>query len=394
MPPEQESPVEAQLRQANKMEALARFARGVAHDFNNVFTAIAGNSDLLLADLAPDDPRRREVQAIRDAVTRGTTLTQQLFTLSGQLPTAPQSVDLNALVHGLERELARLAGDRIALATALEPRFGRVRADPRELEQVLLNLVLNARDAMPSGGQITVETQNLELDPTYTTDHRLMPSGQYVLLAVSDTGSGMDGAAKAHLFEPYFTTKREHARPGLGLATVYGIVKRSDGFVWVYSELGVGTSVKVYLPRADTGAAVAAVAAVAALPHAAVASLRGTETVLLVEDEDAVRAVARQVLARYGYAVIEVAGPVEALALTETTQGVDLLLTDIVMPGMGGRALAAQFTARRPGTRVLFMSGYPDAAIGRHQMLERGLAFLQKPFSAEALARKVREVLG
>ena len=388
MPPEHEPPVEAQLRQANKMEALTRFARGVAHDFNNVFTAIAGNSDLLLADLAPDDPRRSEVQAIRDAVTRGTTLTRQLFTLSGQLPTAPDSVDLNALVHGLERELARLAGDRVALATALEPRFGRVRADPRELEQVLLNLVLNARDAMPGGGQITVETQNLALDPTYTTDHRLMPSGQYVLLAVSDTGSGMDAATKAHLFEPYFTTKSEHARPGLGLATVYGIVKRSDGFVWVYSELGVGTSVKVYLPRTDT------VAPVAAPKHAPVASLRGTETVLLVEDEDGVRAVARQVLARYGYAVIEVAGPEEALALTETTQGVDLLLTDIVMPGVGGRALAAQFTARRPGTRVLFMSGYPDAAIGRHQMLERGLAFLQKPFSAEALARKVREVLG
>jgi len=209
-----------------------------------------------------------------------------------------------------------------------------------------------------------------------------------VLLAVSDTGSGMDAATKAHLFEPYFTTKSEHARPGLGLATVYGIVKRSDGFVWVYSELGVGTSVKVYLPRTDT------VAPVAAPTQAPVASLRGTETVLLVEDEDAVRAVARQVLARYGYAVIEVAGPEEALALTETTQGVDLLLTDIVMPGVGGRALAAQFTARRPGTRVLFMSGYPDAAIGRHQMLERGLAFLQKPFSAEALARKVREVLG
>ena len=386
MPPEHEPPVEAQLRQANKMEALARFARGVAHAFNNVFTAIAGNSDLLLADLAPDDPRRSEVQAIRDAVTRGTTLTRQLFTLSGQLPTAPDSVDLNALMHGLERELARLAGDRVALATALEPRFGRVRADPRELEQVLLNLVLNARDAMPGGGQITVETQNLALDPTYTTDHRLMPSGQYVLLAVSDTGSGMDAATKAHLFEPYFTTKSEHARPGLGLATVYGIVKRSDGFVWVYSELGVGTSVKVYLPRTDT------VAPVAAPKHAPVASLRGTETVLLVEDEDAVRAVARQVLARYGYAVIEVAGPEEALALTETTQGVDLLLTDIVMPGVGGRALAAQFTARRPGTRVLFMSGYPDAAIGRHQMLERGLAY--KKVSPVNWCPKVREVLG
>jgi two-component system cell cycle sensor histidine kinase/response regulator CckA len=198
----------------------------------------------------------------------------------------------------------------------------------------------------------------------------------------------MTPETKAHLFEPYFTTKDANSRTGLGLATVYGIVKRSGGFVWVYSELGLGTSVKLYLPRSD--------AARAAAPPAQppIASLRGTETVLLVEDEDAVRAVARQVLARHGYAVLEARGPEDALALTETTQAVDLLLTDIVMPGLGGRALAAQFAARRPGTHVLFMSGYPDAAIGRHQMLERGLAFLQKPFSAEALLRKVREVLG
>jgi two-component system cell cycle sensor histidine kinase/response regulator CckA len=379
--------LEAQLRQANKMEALARFARGVAHDFNNALTAIVGNSDLLLDDLAPEDPRRPALEAIRAAVGRATALTQQLFTLSGQPPTELEAVDVNALVRTHEAALARLAGERIALATALEPRFGRVRADPRELEQVLLNLVLNARDAMPNGGQITIETQNVELDQTYGSDHRLMPPGEYVLLAVSDTGVGMGAVTKAHLFEPYFTTKDRGARPGLGLATVYGIVKRSGGFVWVYSESGVGTSVKVYLARSD------AVQARAAAP-ASISSLRGTETVLLVEDEDAVRAVARQVLTRHGYAVIEADGPEAALALTDTPQAVDLLLTDIVMPGLGGRTLAAHFTALRPGTRVLFMSGFPDAAIGRHQMLERGLAFLQKPFSAEGLARKVREVLG
>ena len=388
MPSEQAPVTETQLRQANKMEALARFARGVAHDFNNVLTAIAGNSDLLLSDLPADDPRRREVEAIRAAVTRATVLTRQLFTLSGQPETDARSLDANALVRAHERELARLAGERIAVASALEPRSASVQADPRELEQVLLNLVLNARDAMPGGGRITIETQNVELDQSYMADQRPMPPGEYVLLAVSDTGTGMTPETKAHLFEPYFTTKDANTRTGVGLATVYGIVKRSGGFVWVYSELGLGTSIKIYLPRTD-------VARAAALPaQPPIASLRGTETVLLVEDEDAVRAVARQVLARHGYAVLEARGPEDALALTDTTQAVDLLLTDIVMPGLGGRALAAQFTARRPGTQVLFMSGYPDAAIGRHQMLERGLAFLQKPFSAEALLRKVREVLG
>ena len=253
---------------------------------------------------------------------------------------------------------------------------------------MLLNLVLNARDAMPDGGKITIETANVVLDETYSADHRLMPQGHYALLAITDTGTGMDTEARAHLFEPYFTTRDRSARSGLGLATVYGVVKRSGGFVWVYSEPGLGTSVKIYLPLPRPGPT-------PVLPTAVpIVSLRGTETILLVEDEDAVRAVARHVLQRHGYAVIETARPEDALALADGTQAVDLLLTDIVMPGVGGRALAAQFTARRPGTRVLFMSGYPAAAIGRHQMLDRGLAFLQKPFSAAALAEKVREVLG
>jgi CheY-like chemotaxis protein len=380
--------LEARLREANKLEALARFARGVAHDFNNIFTAVTANCDLLLEDIGPDDPRRPEAVAIREAVERATELTRRLFKLGAVQPLESELVDLNDLVRATEQELSALAGDHIAVATALDPRFSPITADPRELKQVLLNLVLNARDAMPDGGKITIETANVVLDETYSADHRLMPQGHYALLAITDTGTGMDAEARAHLFEPYFTTRDRGARSGLGLATVYGVVKRSGGFVWVYSEPGLGTSVKIYLPLPRPGPT-------PVLPTPVpIVSLRGTETILLVEDEDAVRAVARHVLQRHGYAVIETARPEDALALADGTQAVDLLLTDIVMPGVGGRALAAQFTARRPGTRVLFMSGYPAAAIGRHQMLDRGLAFLQKPFSAAALAEKVREVLG
>ena len=380
--------LEARLREANKLEALARFARGVAHDFNNIFTAVTANCDLLLEDIPPDDPRRPEAVAIREAVERATELTRRLFKLGAVQPLESELVDLNDLVRATEQELSALAGDHIAMATALDPRFSPITADPRELKQVLLNLVLNARDAMPDGGKITIETANVVLDETYSADHRLMPQGHYALLAITDTGTGMDTEARAHLFEPYFTTRDRGARSGLGLATVYGVVKRSGGFVWVYSEPGLGTSVKIYLPLPRPGPT-----PVLRTP-VPIVSLRGTETILLVEDEDAVRAVARHVLQRHGYAVIETARPEDALALADGTQAVDLLLTDIVMPGVGGRALAAQFTARRPGTRVLFMSGYPAAAIGRHQMLDRGLAFLQKPFSAAALAEKVREVLG
>jgi len=380
--------LEARLREANKLEALARFARGVAHDFNNIFTAVTANCDLLLEDITPDDPRRPEVVAIREAVERATDLTRRLFKLGAVQPLESELVDLNDLVRATDQELAALAGDRIGVATALEPRFSPITADPRELKQVLLNLVLNARDAMPDGGQITIETANVVLDEIYAADHRLMPQGHYALLASTDTGTGMDAEARSHLFEPYFTTRDRSARSGLGLATVYGVVKRSGRFVWVYSEPGLGTSVKIYLPLPRPGPT-------PVLPTPVpIVSLRGTETILLVEDEESVRTVARHVLQRHGYAVIETARSEDALALADGTRAVDLLLTDIVMPGVGGRALAAQFTAQRPGTRVLFMSGYPAAAIGRHQMLERGLAFLQKPFSAAALAEKVREVLG
>src|SRR2546430_2780261 len=381
--------LEARLREANKLEALARFARGVAHDCNNVLTAVTANCDLLLEDIEPDDPRRPEVVAIREAIERATEMTRRLFKLGAVQPLESELVDLNDLVRTTEQELSALAGDRMAVATAVGPFFSPCTDDPRELKQALPNLVLNARDAMPDSDKITIETANVVLDETYAADHRLMPQGHYALLAVTDTGTGMDAEARAHLFEPYFTTRDRSSRSGLGLATVYGVVKRSGGFVWVDSEPGLGTSVKIYLPlpRAPGPAPV--------LPTPApIVSLRGTETILLVEDEDAVRTVARQVLQRHGYAVIEVARPEDALALADTSQAVDLLLTDIVMPGLVGRTLAAQITAQRLGTLELVMSGYPAAAIGRHQMLERGLAFLQKPFSAAALAQKVREVLG
>src|SRR2546430_7402453 len=274
--------LEARLREANKLEALARFARGVAHDFNNVFTAVTANCDLLLEDIEPDDPRRPEVVAIREATERATEMTRRLFKLGAVQPLESELVDLNDLVRTTEQELSALAGDRIAVATALEPRFSPITADPRELKQALLNLVLNARDAMPDRGKITIETANVVLDETYAADHRLMPQGHYALLAVTDTGTGMDAEARAHLFEPYFTTRDRSSRSGLGLATVYGVVERSGGFVWVDSEPGLGTSVKIYLPlpRAPGPAPV--------LPTPApIVSLRGTETILLVEDEDA-----------------------------------------------------------------------------------------------------------
>src|SRR2546421_3483481 len=245
--------LEARLREANKLEALARFARGVAHDFNNIFTAVTANCDLLLEDITPDDPRRPEVVAIRDAVERATDLTRRLFKLGAVQALESELVDLNDLVRATERELTALAGDRIGVATSLEPRFSPLTADPRELKQILLNLVLNARDAMPDGGQITIETANVVLDETYAADHRLMPQGHYALLAITDTGTGMDAEARTHLFEPYFTTRARSARSGLGLATVYGVVKRSGGFVGGDSEPGLGPGGKVYLPLPRPG---------------------------------------------------------------------------------------------------------------------------------------------
>ncbi len=379
--------LEDRLRQAQKMEAVGRLAGGVAHDFNNLLTGILGCADLLLETLGPDAPGRDDVAEIRKAAVRAADLTRQLLAFSRQQVLAPQVLDLNALVGNMEKLLKRLIGEHIELRAALAPDLGMVKADPGQLEQVIVNLAVNARDAMPNGGRLTIETRNAELDASYVEEHAPVVAGPYVLLAVTDTGTGMDAETKSHVFEPFFTTKALGQGTGLGLATVYGIVKQSGGHVWVYSERGQGAAFKIYLPR------VAETAAAAPRPTAP-ASLRGSETILLVEDDEAVRTLTRRLLAARGHTVLLASQGEEALRLAQRHEGrIHLLVTDVVMPGMSGRELADRILALLPGIKVLYLSGYTDDAIVRHGVLEPGVAFLQKPFSAEALARKVREVL-
>src|SRR5216110_240952 len=380
--------LEQQLRQAQKMEAVGRLAGGIAHDFNNILTAITGHADLLLEDLGHHDPRRADVDEIRRSADRAAGLTRQLLAFSRQQVLQPKVVDLNALVLDMDKLLRRLIGEDVELATVLDPTLGRVTADPGQLEQVIVNLAVNARDAMPQGGKLTLETRNIDLDSSYTLEHSLVKPGPYVQLTVSDSGIGMDEETQAHAFEPFFTTKPRGQGTGLGLAMVYGTVKQSGGFIWVYSEPGHGATFKIYLPRVD------APVEAATLPAPTVQPARGSETVLLAEDEPAVRAIAQQALERHGYTVLAAPSGAAALALAaQHAATIDLLLTDVVMPGMSGRDLADRLTAQRPGIRVLYISGYTDNAIVRHGMLEPGLAYLQKPFRPHALVRKVREVL-
>src|SRR5438105_14296634 len=380
--------LEQQLRQAQKMEAVGRLAGGIAHDFNNILTAITGHADLLLEDLGHHDPRRADVDEIRRSAERAAGLTRQLLAFSRQQVLQPKVVDLNALVLDLDKLLRRLIGEDVELATVLDPTLGHVTADPGQLEQVIVNLAVNARDAMPQGGKLTLETRNIDLDASYTLEHSLVKPGPYVQLTVSDSGIGMDEETQAHAFEPFFTTKPRGQGTGLGLAMVYGTVKQSGGFIWVYSEPGRGATFKIYLPRVDAPVESAAPPAPVERPP------RGSETVLLAEDEPAVRAIARQALERQGYTVLAAPSGADALALAaQHGATIHLLLTDVVMPGMSGRDLADRLTAQRPGIRVLYISGYTDNAIVRHGMLEPGLAYLQKPFRPDALVRKVREVL-
>jgi two-component system cell cycle sensor histidine kinase/response regulator CckA len=382
--------LEEQLRQAQKMEAVGRLAGGVAHDFNNILTAISSYSELLLADFATEDPRRADVEEIRKATDRAAALTRQLLAFSRRQVLQPKIVDLNTVIAGAGKLLRRLIGEDIALVTRLDPALGPVRADAGQLEQVIMNLAVNARDAMQTGGTLTLETENVVIEASkLAAEERIVAPGRYVLLRVRDTGSGMDADTRRHLFEPFFTTREKGKGTGLGLATVYGIVKQSGGFIWVDSEPGRGAAFRIYLPRVDEAAPPAARAAAAAEPAAA-----GTETILLVEDEDAVRAVARESLRRHGYRVLEARDAESALAIAAGFEGhIGLLLTDVVMPGLSGRALADRLAPKRPGTRVLFMSGYTDDAIVQHGVLEPGLSFLQKPFTPDVLAQKVREVL-
>ena len=379
--------LQQQVLQSQKMEAVGRLAGGVAHDFNNLLTVITSYSDLLLEDLAPGDAKRDDLEQVRKAADGAAALTRQLLAFSRQQVVEPRVVSLNTVVEGLQKILRRVIGEDIEVTIALAPDLESVRADVGQLEQVLMNLVVNARDAMPTGGRLTVETANVEHDPEYARDREAAAVRRFAMLAVTDTGCGMDEATKARIFEPFFTTKETGKGTGLGLATVYGIVKQAGGFIWVYSEPGQGTSFKIYLPAVDATAERTTAAATTPAP-------RGTETVLLVEDAAAVRAVTKQILERQGYTVLEAPDGEAGLRLAQRHRGViHLLLTDVVMPRVGGRELAEQLARLRPDVKVLYASGYTDDSVVRHGILESGTAYLQKPFSPESLARKVRDVL-
>jgi signal transduction histidine kinase/CheY-like chemotaxis protein len=380
---------EEQLQQSQKLEAVGRLAGGISHDFNNLLTAIMGYSDLSLKRLRDGDPLKRNLTEIRKAGERAASLTRQLLAFSRKQVMQPKILDLNAVVSDLEKMLRRMIGEDVELTTSLEPELGNVKADPGQMEQVIMNLAVNARDAMPSGGKVTIETANVYLDESYARQHLSVMPGPYTMLAVSDTGTGMDAATQRHMFDPFFTTKEDGKGTGLGLSMVYGIVKQSGGNIWVYSELGKGTTFKIYFPR------VAATAEKYTHAAPALDIPTGSETILLVEDADMVRDLAREVLQDIsGYRVLEAANAEAAFQICEKHQGrIDLLLTDVVMPGGSGSEVSAHVRALKPDIRVLYMSGYTDDAIVRHGVLEAGLNFIQKPFTPNALALKVREVL-
>ncbi len=381
--------LEDQLRQAQKMEGIGRLAAGVAHDFNNLLTAIGGRCYLVLNALTSENPIRREIEIIQDAAERAAKLTHQLLAFSRKQILDPCVLDLNATVTGIEPLLRRMIREDIEIATALDSAAGRVKADAGQIEQVLLNLAVNASDAMPNGGWLTLATGNVTLDEAYARTHAEVEPGPYVMLSVSDTGHGMTAEVQAHIFEPFFTTKEVGKGTGLGLATVYGIAKQSGGHITVYSEPGHGAVFKLYLPRVEEAPGTAEPARPTEITR------RGSETVLLVEDDEPLRTLAREILSIQGYTVLDATSPSEALRLADAHPGpIHLLLTDVVMPQMNGRQVADHLLAARPGLKVLFMSGYTDAAIVEHGVLEPGTHFLQKPFTPDGLSRKVREALG
>ena len=378
--------LEAQLRQAQKMEGIGRLAGGVAHDFNNVLTAVFGYVDLLREELPPDSSAQQDLGEVRKAAERAAALTRQLLAFSRQQVLEPVVLELNDLLTDFEKMLGRVIGEDVELRLALG-KIGNVRADPGQLHQVLMNLAVNARDAMPTGGTLIIETTNAELGEEYAELHQPVVPGSYVMLAISDTGTGMTSEVKARIFEPFFTTKERGKGTGLGLSTVYGIVKQSGGYIWAYSEVGRGTTFKVYLPRVDAPVD-------AFVRPKAAGSVAGHETVLIAEDDAMLRPLAKALLERLGYKVLEAGNAVEALAASQAHQGpIHLLVADVVMPGASGRELARQLAPARPDTKVLYVSGYTDDAIVHHGMLEPGLNFLQKPFTPATLAKRVREVL-
>ena len=380
--------LEEQLHQSQKMEAIGQLAGGVAHDFNNLLTIVSGYSQLLLSQKDLSDPVREKIHEISQAGDRAASLTRQLLAFSRKQVLEPMVLDLNALVTGVEKMLRHTIGADIDLGTALDPSLARVTADPGQIEQIILNLAVNARDAMPHGGKLTIETANVELDESYTRTHATAKPGSYVMLAVSDTGCGMAPEVMNRVFEPFFTTKGPGKGTGLGLATVYGIVQQSGGHIGLYSELGRGTTFKVYLPRTE-----AQVPSGESRQETRVLPA-GSETLLLVEDDAAVRTLSRGVLEMSGYTVLEANVGREALRICERHSGpIQMVITDVVMPEIGGRMLVEQISALRPGIKVLYVSGYTDDTVIRHGVLEEGTAFLQKPFTPVALANKVRDVL-
>jgi two-component system, cell cycle sensor histidine kinase and response regulator CckA len=378
---------EVELRESQKMDAIGRLAGGVAHDFNNMLSIINGYAEIVLMKLKNDDPLCREVGQILKAGNRAADLTRQLLAFSRKSIVQPKVISLNTVVRGMEKMLQRLIGEDIRVAFETAENLGHVRADPGLIEQVIMNLAVNSRDAMPRGGQLTIETRNVELDESFSRLHLSVTPGPYVMLAVSDTGAGMDEATRECIFEPFFTTKEKGKGTGLGLSMVYGIVKQNNGSIWVYSEPGQGTAFKIYLPR---------IAEAVELEQIAFAepAARGTETLLIVEDEEAVCAMVKQILLSAGYQVLTAINGGEALMLLERRrEPVHLLLTDVVMPGMSGRELADRLLAIHPEMKVLYMSGYTDDAIVHHGVLDPGAHFIGKPFTMMAVQQRVREVL-
>ena len=381
--------LEEQLRQSQKMEAVGKLAGGVAHDFNNLLTIITGYSQLLLDRIGQDSPLRGNLMEIKKAGDRASSLTQQLLAFSRRQVLKPKVLDLNSVVAGLEGMLQRLVGEDIHLVTALDPELGPVKADPGQIEQAIMNLVVNARDAMPQGGRLSIETaNNVERTKADSRGESLKEPATYAMLAVSDTGCGMDAQTQARIFEPFFTTKEVGKGTGLGLSTVYGIVEQSGGHIDVASELGRGTTFKIYLPRVDDAVTERGGDKVSA------SQPRGTETVLIVEDEPGVRALARDTLQRRGYSVLEARHGIEALVIGDQHPGtIHLLMADVVMPQMNGREVAERLLRVRPKVKVLYVSGYTEDAIVHHGVLAPGTNFLQKPFTPDDLSEKVREVL-
>lgn len=379
--------LEEQFRQSQKMEAIGQLAGGVAHDFNNILTVIKGVCQLSLLDIKEGDPLYENLKEIERSAERAANLTRQLLAFSRKQILEPQVLNLNGLIKDLDKMLHRLLGEDIEIAIFLEEGLGRVRVDPGQIEQVIINLSVNARDAMPRGGKLTIETTNMELDEEYARRHISVKPGSYVMLSISDTGVGMRPEIKERIFEPFFTTKKMGKGTGLGLSTVYGIVKQSGGNIWVYSEPGHGTTFKIYLPRVDEPLEKPQKEAMGEIP-------KGSETILVVEDEETVRKLAVRLLKKQGYEVLEAQDGGRAFMLCEEyREPIHLILTDVVMPGMSGRKLVERLKEIHPEAKALYMSGYTDNVILHHGILEKGIEFIQKPFTLESLSRKVREVL-